>query len=65
MIRPPPYTPNRRALDPRKGNISCELAERGLSVGLIDADPQRSAGQWASPDQLPFKVYAMPLSAIW
>ena len=24
MIRPPPYTPNRRALDPRKGNISCD-----------------------------------------
>jgi chromosome partitioning protein len=41
--------------------LAAELAKRNGSCALIDADPQRSAVQWALPGRLPCPVYAMPL----
>src|SRR5215472_7215465 len=42
-------------------SIAAELAQRGYDTSLIDADPQRSACQWAEPGNLEFPVYEMPL----
>jgi chromosome partitioning protein len=41
--------------------LAAELARRNGSSALIDADPQRSATQWALPGRLPCPVYEMPL----
>jgi chromosome partitioning protein len=41
--------------------LAAELARRSGSCALIDADPQRSATQWALPGRLPCPVYEMPL----
>jgi chromosome partitioning protein len=40
--------------------LAAELARRNGSCALIDADPQRSATQWALPGRLPCPVYEMP-----
>jgi chromosome partitioning protein len=37
-------------------NIGGEFCRRGLDVGLVDADPQRSACLWAEPGHLNFDV---------
>jgi chromosome partitioning protein len=42
-------------------NVAGELSRRGLDVGLIDADPQRSACVWAELGQLNFDVHEMSL----
>jgi chromosome partitioning protein len=42
-------------------NLAGELARRGHNVGLVDADPQRSACVWAELGQLSFEVYEMSL----
>jgi len=42
-------------------NIAGELCRRGLDVGLVDADPQRSACLWAELGQLSFDVHEMSL----
>ncbi len=41
--------------------LAAELAKRSGSCALIDADPQRSAVQWALPGRLACPVYEMPL----
>lgn len=41
--------------------LAGELQRRGHLVDVIDADPQRSAAEWASPGQLPFRVSELPL----
>jgi chromosome partitioning protein len=38
-------------------SIAAELHRRFKHVALIDADPQRSASQWAEPGKLRFPVY--------
>ena len=43
-------------------SVAAELHERGNKVALIDADPQRSACQWAEPGNLQFPVYEVPLA---
>jgi chromosome partitioning protein len=42
-------------------SIAAELQRRGKEVALIDADPQRSACQWAVPGNLHFPVYELTL----
>ncbi len=42
-------------------NVAGELSRRGLDVGLVDADPQRSACVWAELGQLNFDVHEMSL----
>jgi chromosome partitioning protein len=42
-------------------NLAGELHRRGLDVGLVDADPQRSACLWAELGQLNFDVHEMSL----
>jgi chromosome partitioning protein len=42
-------------------NLAGELFRRGLGVGLVDADPQRSACIWAELGQLNFDVHEMSL----
>ncbi|MGP0059274.1 MAG: AAA family ATPase [Beijerinckiaceae bacterium] len=42
-------------------NLAGELYRRGLEVGLVDADPQRSACLWAEPGHLNFDVHALSL----
>jgi chromosome partitioning protein len=41
-------------------SLASELVRRGLDVGLVDADPQLSACEWARPGSLAFPVYEMP-----
>jgi chromosome partitioning protein len=43
-------------------SIAAELHRRGKVVALIDADPQRSACQWAEPGNLQFPVYELALA---
>jgi chromosome partitioning protein len=43
-------------------SVAAELRERGNSVALIDADPQRSASRWAEPGKLQFPVYEVALN---
>jgi chromosome partitioning protein len=38
-------------------SVASELHRRGNAVAVIDADPQRSACQWAAPGNLKFPVY--------
>ncbi|HLG82942.1 MAG TPA: ParA family protein [Bradyrhizobium sp.] len=42
-------------------SLAGELHRRGLLVDVIDADPQRSAAEWAAPGRLPFRVSELPL----
>jgi chromosome partitioning protein len=42
-------------------NVAGELCRRGFDVGLVDADPQRSACLWAELGQLHFEVHEMSL----
>lgn len=37
-------------------NLAGELARRGYTVSLVDADPHGGASQWAEPQQLDFPV---------
>jgi chromosome partitioning protein len=43
-------------------SVAAELCRRGKEVAMIDADPQRSACQWAEPGTLKFPVYEIALS---
>jgi chromosome partitioning protein len=43
-------------------SVASELYRRGKAVALIDADPQRSACQWAAPGNLSFPVYEVALT---
>ncbi len=43
-------------------SVAAELHRRGKEVALIDADPQRSACQWAEPGNLQFPVYELTLA---
>ena len=43
-------------------SVAAELRRRGKEVALIDADPQRSACQWAEPGNLQFPVYEIALT---
>ena len=42
-------------------SLAGDLSRRGLAVQVIDADPQRSAAEWAAPGRLPFVVSELPL----
>jgi len=42
-------------------SLAGDLYRRGLAVQVIDADPQRSATEWAALGQLPFAVSELPL----
>jgi chromosome partitioning protein len=50
-------------------SVAAELSDRGFDVGLVDADPQLSACEWARPGNLSFPVYEMPFDrepvALW
>lgn len=37
-------------------NLGCSLASRGLSVAVVDADPQGTALSWAADGKLPVRV---------
>jgi len=43
-------------------SVAAELCQRGEDVSLIDSDPQGSACQWATPGNLEFPVYEIPLA---
>lgn len=43
-------------------SVAAELHRRGKTVALIDADPQRSACQWAEPGNLHFPVHEVALA---
>ena len=43
-------------------SIAAELTLRGFDIGLVDADSQRSACQWAEPGHLGFEVYEASLA---
>jgi chromosome partitioning protein len=43
-------------------SVAAELHRRGKEVALIDADPQRSACEWAEPGNLQFPVYEIALA---
>lgn len=42
-------------------SLAGDLYQRGVMVDVIDADPQRSAAEWATPGRLPFRVSEVPL----
>src|SRR6266568_8439711 len=42
-------------------SLAGDLHHRGILVDVIDADPQRSAAEWAAPGRLPFRVSEVPL----
>jgi chromosome partitioning protein len=42
-------------------NLAGELCRRGFDVGLVDADPQRSACLWGEPGHLSFDVHELSL----
>lgn len=42
-------------------SLAGDLYRRGILVDVIDADPQRSASEWAAPGRLPFRVSEVPL----
>ena len=42
-------------------SLAGDFYRRGLAVQVIDADPQRSAAEWAALGQLPFAVSELPL----
>jgi chromosome partitioning protein len=42
-------------------SLAGELYRRGLLVDVVDADPQRSAAEWAAPGRLPFRISELPL----
>jgi chromosome partitioning protein len=42
-------------------SLAGDFYRRGFAVQVIDADPQRSAAEWAAPGQLPFAVAELPL----
>jgi len=42
-------------------SLAGELHRRGIPVDVIDADPQRSAADWAAPGRLPFRISELPL----
>ncbi len=42
-------------------SLAGDLYQRGILVDVIDADPQRSAAEWAAPGRLPFRVSEVPL----
>lgn len=42
-------------------SLAGDLHRRGIFVDVIDADPQRSAAEWAAPGRLPFRVSEVPL----
>lgn len=44
-------------------NLAADLALRGNTVFVIDADPQASAAAWAEPRKLPFTVVRKPIDA--
>jgi chromosome partitioning protein len=43
-------------------NVAAEFQRRWQGVGLIDADVQESAAQWAEPGNLQFPVYTLALA---
>lgn len=43
-------------------NLAAEIASRGWSVTVVDADTQASATHWAALELLPMKVQPMPVS---
>ncbi|MFO1151134.1 MAG: ParA family protein [Alsobacter sp.] len=42
-------------------NLAADLARRGHTVFVVDADPQASAAAWAEPRKLPFTVVKKPI----
>jgi chromosome partitioning protein len=42
-------------------SLAGDLYRRGFDVQVVDADPQRSASDWAAPGRLPFVVSELPL----
>jgi chromosome partitioning protein len=42
-------------------SLAGELSRRGMDVDVIDADPQKSAAEWAAPGRLPFPVSEIPI----
>jgi chromosome partitioning protein len=44
--------------------LAGELCRRGGNVALVDADPQRSSSQWATPGNLEFPVYELSLDGV-
>ena len=43
-------------------SIAAELHRRGKTISLIDADPQRSACQWAEAGNLQFPIHEIPFA---
>jgi chromosome partitioning protein len=43
-------------------SVAGELHDRGRDVALVDADPQRSASEWARPGNLRFPVHEIALA---